>query len=183
MRTAEIDGLKWEFVDFINRKIMVRDTWQNKQWVSPKTETSVRDIDMSKRVEQALQDQKQVTGQSELVFCNRNGNPLDYNNISKRIWYPTLRKAKLIPRAPYQTRHTAASMWLASGENPEWVAKQLGHANAEMLFKTYSKYIPNLTRKDGSAFEKFVSDKLDEIQGEILLDESEKSDDIDEGKK
>ncbi len=51
-------------------------------------------------------------------------------------------------------------MWLASGENPEWVARQLGHANVEMLFKVYSRFIPNLTRQDGSAFEKFLDDKL-----------------------
>jgi integrase len=50
MRTAEIDGLKWIYVDFINKKIMIRDTWQNKQWVDPKTQSSIRDIDMSKRV-------------------------------------------------------------------------------------------------------------------------------------
>ncbi|MGQ0619976.1 MAG: hypothetical protein ACT4QA_08680 [Panacagrimonas sp.] len=29
--------------------------------------------------------------------------------------------------------------------------------NTMMLFKTYSRYIPNLTRQDGSAFDRFVS--------------------------
>ena len=53
-------------------------------------------------------------------------------------------------------------MWLASGENPEWVARQLGHANTEMLFKVYSRFIPNLTRRDGSAFEKFLDGKMAE---------------------
>jgi len=38
----------------------------------------------------------------------------------------------------------------------------MGHSNTEMLFKVYSKYVPNLTRKDGSAFEKFLGDKLEE---------------------
>ena len=46
-------------------------------------------------------------------------------------------------------RHSAATLWLASGENPEWIAKQLGHTSTEMLFKTYSRYVPNLTRQDG----------------------------------
>jgi len=59
-------------------------------------------------------------------------------------------------RRPYQTRHTAATLFLASGENPEWVARVLGHASTEMLFKVYSRYIPNLTRQDGSAFETLV---------------------------
>ena len=48
-------------------------------------------------------------------------------------------------------RHTAATLWLAAGESPEWIATQMGHANTEMLFRVYSRYVPNLTRKDGSA--------------------------------
>jgi integrase len=177
MRTAEIDGLKWKYVDFINKRILVRETWQNKQWVSPKTSKSVRDIDMFGMVESALLDQKKVTGDRDLVFCNKNGKPFDYCNISKRVWYPTLKKAGLAPRNPYQTRHTAATLWLASGENPEWVAKQLGHANTQMLFKVYSKFIPNLTRQDGSAFQNLFDRKLDEYNakenGEEATDKKE----------
>lgn len=41
---------------------------------------------------------------------------------------------------------------LAAGENPEWIARQLGHADVSMLVSTYSRFVPNLTRKDGSAF-------------------------------
>jgi integrase len=29
----------------------------------------------------------------------------------------------------------------------------LGHTTTQMLFKVYSRYVPNLTRNDGSAFE------------------------------
>ena len=46
---------------------------------------------------------------------------------------------------------------LGSGENPEWVARILGHANTEMLFRVYSRYVPNLTRNDGRAFTGLVS--------------------------
>ncbi len=41
---------------------------------------------------------------------------------------------------------------LAAGENPEWIAKVMGHASVEMLFKVYSRFVPNLTRRDGQAF-------------------------------
>jgi|SRR2546430_8358122 len=51
----------------------------------------------------------------------------------------------------YQTRHTFASNALAAGESPTWVARMLGHATPEMLFKVYARFIPNLTRRDGSA--------------------------------
>jgi integrase len=60
-------------------------------------------------------------------------------------------------RNPYQTRHTAATLWLASGESPEWIARQMGHSNTKMLFTVYSRYVPNLTRQDGSAFERLLA--------------------------
>ena len=50
----------------------------------------------------------------------------------------------------------AATLWLASGENPEWIARQLGHTTTEMLFRVYSRFVPNLTRRDGSAFDRFL---------------------------
>lgn len=41
---------------------------------------------------------------------------------------------------------------LAAGESPEWIAMVLGHANTSMLFRVYSRFVPNLTRQDGQAF-------------------------------
>ena len=58
-------------------------------------------------------------------------------------------------------RHTAATLWIGSGEAPEWVAKQLGHTTTEMLFKVYSRYVPNLTRRDGAAFERMLAERED----------------------
>ena len=51
----------------------------------------------------------------------------------------------------YQTRHTFASNALAAGDSPSWVAAMLGHSSPEMLFSAYARYIPNRTRRDGSA--------------------------------
>jgi integrase len=48
-------------------------------------------------------------------------------------------------------------LWLAAGESPEWIARQMGHSTTEMLFRVYSRFVPNLTRQDGSAFERLVT--------------------------
>ena len=71
-----------------------------------------------------------------------------------------LRHLGLAPRRPYQMRHTAATLWLASGEAPEWIARQLGHASTEMLFRVYSRYVPNLTRRDGSAIDRLLASRF-----------------------
>jgi integrase len=39
---------------------------------------------------------------------------------------------------------------LEAGESPGWVAKQLGHTNAEMVYRRYHKFIPNLRGRDGA---------------------------------
>ncbi|WP_237360739.1 hypothetical protein [Vibrio marisflavi] len=82
---------------------------------------------------------------------------MNYDVVSRNVWYPTIEKAQLRPRNPYQTRHTYATLLLASGEAPEWIANQMGHTTTTMLFRVYSRYVPNLTRKDGTAFEAFLS--------------------------
>lgn len=156
MRPGEIDGLRWQHVDFSRRQILVRETWTKGRVEYTKTEGSQREIDMSAPVYEALLAQHTVTGKYDYVFVNSEGKPLDAKNVANRVWYPLLRFLNLRRRVPYQTRHTAATLWLAAGESPEWIARQMGHTTTEMLFRVYSRFVPNLTRRDGSAFEKLL---------------------------
>lgn len=113
---------------------------------------------MSQRVFDALKAQQALTRHlGEYVFCSRTGLPIDLHNFLSRVWNPLLDHLGLARRRPYQMRHTAATLWLAAGENPEWIASQLGHTTTEMLFRVYSRFVPNLTRKDGSAFERMLA--------------------------
>jgi integrase len=161
MRTGEVHGLKWKYVDFDLRVIRVRETFVLGEDEYTKTDGSQRDIQMSQPVFEALKSQYEVTGKSsDYVFCNLVGVPLDNKNFSDRVWYPLLRHLDLKARRPYQMRHTAATLWLASGEAPEWIARQLGHTSTEMLFRVYSRYVPNLTRQDGSAMERLLASQM-----------------------
>ena len=160
MRSGEVHGLKWEFVDFDRREILVRESITNGRVEYTKNDGSQREIHMSQPVFEALSRQRSATGNfCEYVFCTNQGTPLDTKNVNARIWKPTLTLLGLKERRLYQTRHTAATLWLASGEAPEWISRQLGHTSTEMLFKTYSRYVPNLTRQDGSAFEQMLAAK------------------------
>ncbi|MBA4059155.1 MAG: integrase [Verminephrobacter sp.] len=161
MRTGEVHGLKWRYVDFERRLIRVRETFVLGEDEYTKTDGSQRDIQMSQPVVEALTRQYEVTGKlSDYVFCNLMGAPLDNKNFTDRIWYPLLRHLGMAERRPYQMRHTAATLWLAAGEAPEWIARQLGHTSTEMLFKVYSRYVPNLTRQDGSAMERLLASRM-----------------------
>ncbi|MCK7552893.1 Arm DNA-binding domain-containing protein [Marinobacter goseongensis] len=175
LRTGEIDGLPWDCVDFQRRQILVRQALVNGEIEHTKTDGSYRHIEMPQLVYDALKDQRKATGNKIFVFCNREGNPLNHNNVTKRVWYPLLSHLGLRKRRPYQTRHTAATLWLAAGENPEWIARQMGHTTTEMLFRVYSRYVPNLTRRDGSAFERLL---INEFEAKVTTEQEEANDEV-----
>ncbi|WP_018937159.1 Arm DNA-binding domain-containing protein [Thioalkalivibrio sp. ALJ24] len=160
LRSGEAHGLKWKHVDFERNQILVRETYVDGRTEYTKNDGSQREVDMSRRVREALLDQRQATGRLEHVFTNAEGLPLDNRNFTKRVWTPLLRYLDIPYRRPYTMRHTAATLWLAAGESPEWIARQLGHSSTEMLFKIYSRYIPNATRQDGSAFENLIDERF-----------------------
>ncbi|MDR7928812.1 site-specific integrase [Acidithiobacillus thiooxidans] len=169
LRTSEIDGLRWEKVDLARRQILVHEALVKGQVVPTKNDGSFRTVEMSLPVHQAFQalheiyhhkDQAKRRAPNDYVFSTREGTPLRHDNVTKRVWYPLLRYLDLKARRPYQTRHTAATLWLASGESPEWIARQMGHSTTEMLFRVYSRYVPNLTRQDGSAMERLLLSHL-----------------------
>ena len=159
MRTGEINGLKWKYVDFEHEVIRVREVFSaGEAEENAKTESSIRDIPMLPMVKDALMQHWEARDpDNEYVFTTREGNPIDAHNFANRIWYPLLRYLELEKRRPYQTRHTTATLMLASGENPEWIARLMGHTNTQMLFTVYSRFVPNLTRQDGLAFSGLVS--------------------------
>ncbi|WP_340676492.1 tyrosine-type recombinase/integrase [Paraperlucidibaca sp.] len=163
VRSAEIHGLRWKCVDFDRREILIRETFSQGRFEYTKNDPSQREIAMSKPVYEALKRQFEVTGGNGgegLVFCTKQGTPIDAKNFANRVWRPMLKDLDITYRRPYDTRHTCATLWLASGEAPEWVARQLGHANTQMLFSVYSRFVPNHTRSDGSAFERLLASSV-----------------------
>ena len=178
MRTGEIDGLKWKYVDFERRQILIRETVVDGKMTYTKTDGSQREIQMSQPVYDALMKQRNLTRRQEFVFSTRNDTPLSHNNVTKRVWYPLLRYLGIKQRRPYQTRHTAATLWLAAGESPEWIARQMGHTTTEMLFRVYSRYVPNLTRQDGSAFDRLLEQRFEKESPKSIKDILSKGDEL-----
>lgn len=153
LRTGEVNGLQWQDIDFEKNTISVERTVSRDGDGEVKTDLSRRTIPMVAVVRNALMAQHAIAEPGcPWVFHSKHGNPIDAVNFANRVWYPLLRFVGLAKRTPYQTRHTAATLMLAAGENPEWVAHMLGHSTTEMLFRTYSRFVPNLTRRDGLAY-------------------------------
>lgn len=167
VRSGEAHGLKWKHVDWERRQILIRETFIGGRTEQTKTDGSQREIYMSQPVIEALvaqrpegYDHAPERFSEDYVFRTRNGMPINNTNFNNRVWKPLLRHLGIKYRRPYQMRHTCATLWLAAGESPEWIARQLGHSTTEMLFRTYSRYVPNLMRRDGNAFDTLVTGAL-----------------------
>ncbi len=60
-------------------------------------------------------------------------------------WNAAVKRADIRRRNPYHTRHTYACWMLSAGATPSFIAEQMGHENARMVYDIYSKWIQDLS--------------------------------------
>ena len=159
LRPSEQIGAQWDAVDWVSEPPLIGVVAAVTRGGRGRTKTpgSKRHVEMLPIVQQAFRGQRSASQlRSPYVFPSQTGGPLDITNLRERVWKSALRRAKLRYRTMYQTRHTFATLALQSGEQIGWVSKQLGHTTDEMVIRHYAKFIPNLTRQDGSALAKVM---------------------------
>jgi integrase len=152
LRTSELVALEWGDIDWLRGEARISRglTKAAPSAETPKTAAGVRDVALLPLALAALEAQKVHTyiKGAQIFHDPRYDQPFDGDQaIRKSFWIPTLRKAGVRYRRPYQTRHTYASMMLSAGEHPMWVAKQMGHKDWTMIARVYGRWID----KDGSA--------------------------------
>jgi integrase len=168
LRTSEATALNWSDIDFVAgvvrvRRAMTREAKGVAEY--PKTDAGRRDVKMLEPARAALLDQKKRTFMAELdgpVFVNPTTRER-YSGSQQiwKVWQTALKHAGVRYRRPYQTRHTYASMMLSAGENPMWVAKQMGHADWTMIARVYGRWMPSADPTAGSkAVEMFAENAV-----------------------
>jgi integrase len=150
MRPEELIELRWGDVDWNHRTIRVQRARAAGEVKDLKTYSS-RDVELIDRAMAALVSMKPWTlmgGDEATIFQNPVTNRSFHNERSQRdhYWNPTLRKLGIRRRRAYQTRHTYAATSLSGGVNPAYIARQMGHKNAKMLFTVYAKWIDGADR-------------------------------------
>jgi len=60
------------------------------------------------------------------------------------LWEDVIKHAGIRRRNPYHTRHTFACWLLSAGANPSFIANQMGHANAQMVYTIYATWIEEM---------------------------------------
>lgn len=151
LRPEEAIALRWDDLDERASTIRVQRarTFKGTE-KDTKTVGSTRDVDLNSRAKAVLARQKKHTRMKPdgHIFHNPvTGRPWhDERSQRDHYWQPALRRCKVRMRRAYNTRHTYATMLLMAGVNPAYVARQLGHANAQMVFRVYAKWIDGADR-------------------------------------
>ncbi|PMZ71764.1 integrase [Pseudomonas sp. FW305-70] len=148
LRPSELIALEWGDIDWIAGEIRIvrAKTRAAKEPESTKTLAGRRTVKLLAPAREALLKQKELTFLAGgRVFLNTiTGEPWKHAGyIYRVIWMPAMKKSGVRWRRPYQSRHTYASMMLSAGENPMWVAKQLGHKDWTMIAKVYGRWMPS----------------------------------------
>jgi integrase len=158
LRVGEALGLKWEDVDLISGRLIVRRALQRQRgkgllFVPLKTASSYRTVVLTKRAIRALTAQRrrhegqrgvdQDWNVMDLVFPSIIGGPLDPGRSSQML-KPVLRAAGMPQIRVHDLRHTAATIMLTQGVHPKLVQEMLGHSTIATTMDTYSHVMPTL---------------------------------------
>ncbi|MEA1891039.1 MAG: tyrosine-type recombinase/integrase [Pseudomonadota bacterium] len=154
LRTSELFGLKWCDIDWRNGTVRVQRAIVERKLKETKTKAGTRDVILLPAALESLQDQKQYSlekGEFVFVRMKQRGPLIDYEHL-ERPWKYILKLAGVHYRNPYQTRHTYASQLLSGGENPLFVAQQMGHKTTEMIMRHYGRWVEQAEEKHQHVF-------------------------------
>jgi len=157
MRVGELLGLKFEDFDVKYRVITVRRALVRGAIGTTKTVSGDRDIPLSRAVWEIYQ--RRIRGNDLcspwFFYSNKPGAVLSRSAIA-RAWRETLRVFNVKHRPLYATRHTFASLAMAAGEDPLWIAKVMGHSRPDQLFLRYSSFMEGVKRDGDKLIELVV---------------------------
>lgn len=170
VRHGELISLAWEDVDLKAGTLTVRRNLSLLgQFTLPKTDAGTdRVIHLVEPALKALRDQAELTRlgkqhQIEIklreygrttthpctfIFCPQITSPAAAGRFHyavgslRAMWEATTRRAGIRYRKAYQTRHTFACWLLSAGANPTFIAAQMGHSSAQMVYQVYGAWMP-----------------------------------------
>ena len=143
MRSGEMIGLRWSDINFEKNEISITRAIKMGEISTPKTENSMRVIDIISYLHPYLKNQFEVTGNKKsYVFLNdKDEHFYDIKRIRETHWRKLLKNCGFEYRPIYHTRHTFATIMIEHNEDILWVSNMLGHTDSTMTLSKYARYI------------------------------------------
>lgn len=167
MRSGECLSLSWEDIDFENRTISIKHTLTDiggKHFLTtPKTENSIRTINMGDVLTTVLLEQKSYIedlklvlngnfAHPEMVFVSALGNYRDRNSV-----YQSLKRftngTEFADMTLHQLRHYNATLLLNSGFDLKVVSEHLGHCDIGVTADIYAEVLRGMKVKTAEQIE------------------------------
>ena len=141
LRPGELRALRWS--DIGERTVHVQRATNPDGSVKPTKNRRRRSVRLMAPLAQDLREYRLVARrppEDALIFPRADGRAWtrdDWGNWRSRTWHEACARVGLDAPRPYDLRHSAASLWLAEGQQQLQVARWLGHSLSE-LQKTYA---------------------------------------------
>lgn len=149
LRSGEVIGLRWGDLDSECMAVAIRRSVRVGREKRTKTASGERRVVLLPMARTALSGLTRGAETDPVFRSPSTGERWHEDRALARAFRKACEAAGVRYRYPYQLRHTFASWALSSGENPLWVAQQMGHRDVQMIFRVYGKYMPNMNPDAG----------------------------------
>ena len=142
MRHGELLALRWQDVDLVAGRIMVRQNVVRGVIGTPKS-GKAREIPLGDDVRRALKEHRHLRG--PYVFCDMDGHMLTDSELNRPLAHACTR-AGLRPIGWHVLRHSFASHLAMRGATLKVIQELLGHATITMTMR-YAHLAPEISRE------------------------------------
>ena len=150
LRIGELLALRWSALDLEGGTLAVRESVFEGTFQQPKTQKAVRTIPLGRHAVKTLSEHRERTTRKaadDLVFGNRNGDPLRESKLLRNALQPAAKGAGLGRVTWHQFRHVHSSL-LNDLKVPVKIAQeQLGHASIATTLNIYTHVVDASHRK------------------------------------
>jgi integrase len=133
LRRGELFALRWQQIDFAERRIHV---------VESKTDAGERIVPMFGSARQVLLEQRarsRFKAPQHFVFCTAAGTAVDAHNFMVKEFYGAMQRSNMEKQFRFHDlRHYAVSCLIQQGANVLLVSRVAGHSRPSMTLDVYS---------------------------------------------
>lgn len=163
LRTSELIALQWDQVDLRSGIVSIDRSFVMGE-VKPTKTMDIRHVELNSESRHAITAQKAATYLAgKHVFLDPvTGGPYVGDKPPRLVFHRALKALGIRSRPAYNTRHTYATVGLMSGNNPAWMARQLGHS-LKMFMEVYARWIDRADHgRERDKIEAFITTGLDQ---------------------